>query len=88
MATETGPDRITVHWDEPELIHQNGEITQYYLSYRNSAGATWSATINTGFTYHVEDLTPYTLYFFKVAALTAVGTVSYTHLTLPTNREV
>ena len=67
---------MSVFWEPPQLIQQNGEITGYSLRYRVIGGSYTSADpLDT--TYHMDGLTPYTTYLISVAAKTAAGTGVY-----------
>ena len=67
---------MSVFWEPPQLIQQNGEITGYSLRYRIIGGSyTYADPPDTS--YHMESLTPYTTYLISVAAKTAAGTGVY-----------
>lgn len=67
---------MSVFWEPPQLIQQNGEITGYSLRYRVNGGSYIYANPQDT-SYHMEGLTAYTTYLISVAAKTAVGTGVY-----------
>lgn len=67
---------MSVFWEPPQLIQQNGEITGYSVRYRVIEGSyVYADPTNTS--YHMEGLTAYTTYLISVAAKTAIGTGVY-----------
>ncbi len=74
-VNETGSRNMTILWDSVPLIHRNGEIVQYKLSYAPVNEELIEAIVNAadGMLFRAIDLIPGTLYSIKVAAFTSQG---------------
>ena len=68
---------LKFQWEPPIPEDRNGEITgyEYNLTEQNS----WNNVDTVGLTWHVfkQQLTPYTNYTVKIAAMTSVGVGPY-----------
>lgn len=72
-VVETAFDLVTLEWNPPLREHRNGIITGYLIQQNEvGTGETLQYISNTT-NRTVENLTPYTVYSFAVAAETSLG---------------
>ncbi len=71
----TGSRSMTISWNNVPLIHRNGEIILYTLSYGpvNKELITVNVNAGEGMFFQALDLIPATVYSIKVAASTSRG---------------
>ena len=79
MATNFDPASVMVSWKPPPLIHHNGIITGYMISYhRVGSSSMMSLNVNSGITqYVISGLVAYVNYSVTVAAMNVNGTGTF-----------
>jgi hypothetical protein len=80
LAATAGNAQVALSWSAPSVIAQ-APITDYVVQASSNSGSTWSTvsrTASTTASQIVTGLTNGTAYVFRVAAVNAVGTGSYT----------
>ena len=64
-----------VTWDELSCVDRNGELTGYRIEYGTTTIDKMETVTGTSFT--ATELTPFTTYMFRVAAVYGIGTGPY-----------
>ena len=79
-TSNTTSSSITVHWEEVECIHHNGDITGYSLQYvKEGSGSKQTVNVSGGATTEgtISGLQSSTAYIIEVAAVNSAGTGMY-----------
>ena len=74
MVTDVDPASLRVTWQPPPLIHQNGPIMSYFITYHRTDNALISGSVSAiGNESIVSSLDPFVSYSVQVAARNARG---------------
>ena len=90
-ATSLSPTMVSITWEHPLYINQNGIITSYTLSYQGMERDTLLRTVtlpqsNHSLTCHnIDSLDEYTTYNVTLSASTSEGAGPATYVTIRTN---
>jgi len=85
MIVATGPNSITVSWEEPSVT--NGNITGYRVTVITDSGMVLMNRTTVATTFTASSLMPFTNYTFQVAGVTNAGTGTSATITAMTAQD-